>query len=183
MPMTKGDSMGEIRSTLDIIMEKTRGLSMSEQEKNAIKTQEMTGKIKGLIQKFLDGVLDIDTLKIEVTALTEEDQDMVERMIIEECIPRIRLGENNEPILKILEGTAGSYGTPFRDILKGFEDRLKRDKAVREKELKQALEHKGISGTAVIPNIQASSEWVQYVSEMKERLKQQLTSYSKELKD
>ena len=170
--------MGEIRSTLDIIMEKAKGLSVSEEEKKAFKTQEMAGKIKGLIRKFLDDVLDMDRLKVEVEALAERDQDMVRRMILEESIPLIRLGEDNESILKTLEGTTGMHTAPLREILKDFEDRLEQEQAVREYELKQELENRGITGTAVIPNIQADPDWGQYVSEMRERLQVQLGLYT-----
>ena len=55
--------MGEIKSTLDIIMEKTKGLTMTEEEKTAFKSKEMEGKVKGALQKFLDGILDVERLK------------------------------------------------------------------------------------------------------------------------
>ena len=48
--------MGEIKSTMDIIMEKTKGLTMTEEEKAEYKHKELTGKVRGLIQKFLDGI-------------------------------------------------------------------------------------------------------------------------------
>ncbi len=36
--------MGEIKSTLDIIMEKTKGLTMTEEEKGAFRKKEGEGK-------------------------------------------------------------------------------------------------------------------------------------------
>ena len=61
--------MGEIKSTLDIIMEKTKGLTMTEEEKTEYRQQELTGKVRGLIQKFLEGVLKLEKFKVEVAAL------------------------------------------------------------------------------------------------------------------
>ena len=95
--------MGEIRSTLDIIMEKTKGLSMSEEEKKAFKKQETAGKIRGLIQKYLDGTVAMDKLKVEIAALAEKNQDMVKLrqmhgLIIRGLhllISRILIGERN----------------------------------------------------------------------------------------
>ena len=49
--------MAEIKSTLDIIMEKAKKFSVTEEEKKGFKRQELEGKIKGLVQKALDGVL------------------------------------------------------------------------------------------------------------------------------
>ncbi|NQT55992.1 MAG: hypothetical protein HQ551_07155, partial [Desulfobacteraceae bacterium] len=78
--------MGEIRSTMDIIMEKTKGLTMTEKEKAEFQQRELTGKIKGLIQKFFDGSINLDRLKIEAVALREEQQEMFDQIIKEEAI-------------------------------------------------------------------------------------------------
>ncbi len=169
--------MGEIRSTLDIVMEKTKGLTMSEEEKRAFKEEEMAGKIKGLIQRFLDGVLDMERLKIEVAGLEEKDEDKVKVMIREESISKIEPGETNEPILRILEEVTGLETESVRTALKGFEGRLEQEKGVREKELIKSLDKKGISGSAVIPNIQADPEWAQHVSEMRDEFQEKLGVY------
>ena len=170
--------MGEIRSTLDIIMEKTKGLTMSDEEKKAFKEQEMARKVRGLIQKYLDGILGLDRLRTEAAALAETDEDMVRAMIRKECIPRIELGENNEPILGILEETTGLDTVSIRTALKDFEDKLEQEKGVREKELIKRLDKKGISGSAVIPNMNANSEWAERVSEVKNEFQEKLRSYS-----
>ena len=169
--------MGEIRSTLDIIMEKTKGLTMSEEERRAFKEQEMEGKVKGLIQKFLDGGLDMVKLKMEMTVLAETNEDMVRMMIRKESIPRIEIGVNNEPILRILEETTGLDTVSIRTALKDFEGKLEQEKGVREKELIKSLDKKGISGSAVIPNIQADPEWAQHVSEMRDEFQEKLGVY------
>jgi len=175
--------VGEIRSTFDIIMEKTKGLTLSEEEKKAYKEQEMAGKVKGLVQKLLDGILDMDKLKIEVGALAENDKDMLIRMIREESIARIKLGGNNEPVLRVLEETTELDAAPIREFLKDFEGRLEREKGAREKRLNQRLEEQGISGSAVITNIKADPEWVQYVLEMREGFQEKLTSFCEKLSD
>jgi hypothetical protein len=170
--------MGEIRSTLDIIMEKTKGLTMSEEERRAFKEQEMEGKVKGLIQKFLDGGLDMVKLKMEMTVLAETNEDMVRMMIRKESIPRIEIGENNEPILRILEETTGLDTVSIRTALKDFEGRLEQEKGVREKELIKSLNKKGLSGSAVLPNLGADPEWGQRVSEMRNEFQKKLGSYT-----
>lgn len=175
--------MGEIRSTFDIIMEKTRGLTMSDEEKKAFKEQEMARKVKGLIQKFLDGILDMDQLRVKVAGLADKGGDMVKRLIREESISRIELGGNNEPLLGALEEITESDDKSLREVLKEFEQSLEREKVSREKGLKKTLEKQGISGSAVVPNINADAEWSRYVSEMREEFKERLNSYSGERSD
>jgi len=169
--------MGEIRSTLDIIMEKTRDLKISDEEKEAFKEQEITGKIKGLIQKFLDGIIDMEQLRGEVSGLVEKGGDMVKRLIREESVSRIELEGNNEPLFRLLEEITGSEVDSLREVLKAFEKRLEREKDTREQGFKKRLEKQGISGSAVLPNINADPEWSRYVSEIKEEFQERLASY------
>jgi hypothetical protein len=175
--------MGEIRSTLDIIMEKTKGLTMSEKEKKAFKEQEMAGKVKGLIQKFLDGILDMDQLKGEVAGLGEKGGDMVKRLIREESVSRIEPEGDNEALLRLLEEVTGSDARSLREVLKEFQQRLEREKAALEKKLRKELEKQGISGSAVIPNISADTEWAHYLSEMRDEFHERISSYGGERSD
>jgi hypothetical protein len=57
--------MGEIKSTLDLVMEKTKDLTLSSEEKKAQKQKEIENRIKGLLQKYQDGFLSKSELKTE----------------------------------------------------------------------------------------------------------------------
>jgi DNA-binding protein YbaB len=166
--------MGEIKSTLDIIMERTRNLTMTEEEKRAFKEQEMAGKVKGLVQRYLDGSMDLKRVKVEVAGLLEKDKDMAGWLIKKEVMDRIEVGKNNEPLLDLLENTIGMHGTPIRKMLAAFEQRLKHEGEAREKAIGETMKKRGISGSAVLPNLEADQEWrsrtMEIEKEMKERL-------------
>ena len=49
--------MGEIKSTLDLVMEKTRHLTLSQKEKDGQKQIEVNKRLKGLLQKYRDNLL------------------------------------------------------------------------------------------------------------------------------
>jgi hypothetical protein len=108
---------------------------------------------------------------------------MVKRLIREESISRIELGGNNEPLLGVLKEITESDDKSLREVLKEFEQSLEREKVSREKGLKKTLEKQGISGSAVVPNINADAEWSRYVSEMREEFKERLNSYNGERSD
>ena len=59
--------MAEIKSTLDLIMEKTKGLTLSPEEKEKILREEWLKKAKGWIQKFLDDRTDLGKVKDELS--------------------------------------------------------------------------------------------------------------------
>ncbi|MCX5842099.1 MAG: hypothetical protein NTY16_11755, partial [Deltaproteobacteria bacterium] len=58
--------MAEIKSTLELIMERTKNLTMTEEEKENLQKKERAGKINGLVQKYLDRIISVKTLKSEI---------------------------------------------------------------------------------------------------------------------
>jgi len=166
--------MAEIKSTLDIIMEKTKGLTMTDEEKRELKRKEMAGKFKGLVQKFLDNIIDLDRLKVEAAALGEGHEDMFRRVSIQETMGRIGPEGDNEPVLKILESTTGMDTGPIRKFMTDFERKLAKEKGVHEKGLRERLKKKGVSGSAVIPNLSADSQWRDYISKQKDEFRSKI---------
>lgn len=168
--------MGEIKSTLDIIMERTRNLTMTEEERRALKEQEMAGKVKGLVQRYLDGLLDLKRVTVEIAALQEKDKDMADRLIKDEVTDRIEVGKNNEPLLDMLENTIGMHGTPVRKILAAFEQKLKHEGEAREKAIRETMKKRGISGSAVLPNLEADQKWRRRAMEIEKEMKEKLVN-------
>ena len=141
----------------------------------------MAGKIRGIIQKFLDGILELDRFKIEIAALEKDNQDMVTRLVFDELLQKIRPEEDNTLFLQILDTREGIDTAPIKEILAGLEKRLAEEKAVYEKGLMESLKNKGISGSAVIPNINADPNWIHKISEMRKGFEERLRSYRKNL--
>jgi hypothetical protein len=168
--------MAEIKSTLDIIMERTRGLRMTEAEKRSFKEQETAGKIKGLVQKCLDGAIDLSRFQEQATGLKNEvrDEMMVGRLFAEECLDRIELGKDNERLFGMIEKTANLDVPGLKEKLKEIEARVKQEKVIRESRLTAGLKERGVSGSAVIPNISADPGWNEYVGKMKQAFKKEV---------
>jgi len=151
--------MAEIKSTLEIIMERAKGLTITDEEKMEFRRKEMTGRVKGLIQKFVDGYMDDERLRVEVAAVEKEDKDMLNQILIKDSISRIKPGEDNKPVLDVLEKTTGEDTGPIRNFLAKFESSLEKERSSQEKALRKRLRKNGITGSAVIPNLNADPEW------------------------
>jgi hypothetical protein len=170
--------MAEIKSTLDLIMERTKGLTMTDEEKRAFKERETAGKIKGLVQKYIDGLIDLDRCQAEVTALKREvkDEATVNRLFGKECLDRIELGKDNERLLGVLETSATVDVPKLRKSTRKFEALLEQQKAIQEKALIAELRKRGISGPSVIPNLDADPKWKEYLGRMKKSFKEEVQS-------
>jgi len=93
--------MGEIRSTLDIIMEKAERVTVTDEDKDAFMKNEVEGKVRGLLQKYLDGIINQERLKREVRAMSDERYVVATTVLKKECLGRIEPGEDNRPLLKM----------------------------------------------------------------------------------
>jgi len=166
--------MAEIRSTLDIIMEKTKNLTLTEEEKKAFRKKEIEGKVKGLMLKFIDGLMDLNNLKMEISAIDEKNLEMAMEVVKKETLDRIDPEADNRRLLEILEQVAGIDTTPFERLLSDFNKDLDREKGIHEQRLMKQIQEKGISGSAVLPNIHAHQEWIQFVLDTKEKFRENM---------
>jgi hypothetical protein len=166
--------MAEIKSTLDIIMEKAKKFSVTEEEKEGFRRRELEGKIKGLVQKTLDGVLDSERFQTELVAMQAKDTDIVYQILKEEVVGRIEVEANSEALLKILENIAGPASPAVRNTLADSEKKGEQQKESRRKALLESFKMKGISGSAVLPNLDADPRWGPIKSEMRRQLQEKI---------
>ncbi len=71
--------MAEIRSTLDIIMEKAKNLTVTDEDKKDFVEKEVQGRVKGLFQKYLDGILSTQQLKTKMASFDAERRPVDEK--------------------------------------------------------------------------------------------------------
>jgi len=166
--------MAEIKSTLDIIMEKAKKFSVTEEEKKGFRRQELEGKIKGLVQKTIDGILDYRRFQVEVAALQTKEKHLADQVLKDEVVTRLEVERNSETLMKLLEYAAGPASPAVRKVLGEFEKKGEKQKETRRKTLLESFKKKGISGSAVLPNLDADAEWARIKAEMRRQLQEKI---------
>jgi hypothetical protein len=166
--------MAEIKSTLDIILEKAKKFSATEEEKQGFKRQELEGKIKGLIQKAIDGVLGSERFQVELASLQSKDKVLVDPILKGELVARLEVEGNSEALLKMLKSTAGPTWAAVEEVLAVFENKADKQKESRLNALLEELKGKGVSGSAVLPNLDADAEWLRARVEIRRQLQEEI---------
>jgi len=154
--------MAEIKSTLELIMERTKHLALTEDEKKDFQRKEVQGKVKGFLMKFMDGLMDLEKLKQGIGSLEEDDPQVVKKIVLQECLDRIKLQKDNAMPFDVLEQVVSVDIKPFQKLLSDFLSELDNARSVREQGLKKQIHEKGISGSAVLPNLKADPEWASF---------------------
>jgi hypothetical protein len=167
--------MGEIKSTLDLVMEKTRNLTLSSAEKQEQKQKEMQSRLKGMLQKYLDGLLTRNQLKKDYANLKMDLDPADDAFLIQEILNRLDPDQDNQLLLETLADcckvdTAGIKGTidEYRNI-------HHRAALKRTAQLKADLARNfDVSGSAVVPNLEADAQWRREVQGMQRRFEDNL---------
>lgn len=166
--------MAEIKSTLELIMEKTKDMTPTNEEKKAFRKKEIQGKVKGLLMKFLDGFLDLDNLKNKIAPFEEKDHAAVRNVLINDCLDRIDPEADNAFPFDILQHVTGIDIEPIRKLLSDFSTTLEGERHGYEQRLSSRIREKGISGSAVLPNLEADADWTHFLQESKMRFREKI---------
>ncbi len=152
--------MAEIKSTLDLVLEKTRHLSLSSREKREIAEQELEKRINGLLQKYQDGILTLAELETEYMSIAEKDKQTADRVLIEEIVGRLDPRENNAPLFEALARLGGTGTAGLESVVDEYRDAYRIAAERRFVDLKNMLARNyRISGSAVVPNLAVDEPW------------------------
>lgn len=154
--------MGEIKSTLDLVMEKTKNLNLSNEEKQDQKNKEIESRLRGLLQKFQDQQITLERFKSEYQTLRKGFNLMGKQNehLLKAVCGQIELGKKNQALFELLSQFADASIEGITSVLQEFDEAI--DAAARERSKiskdKLAEEH-FISGSAVVPNLEADKAW------------------------
>ena len=163
--------MAEIKSTLDLIMEKTAGLVMTDEEKARAKSQEREKQARGLAIRLLDGSLRIRALEKEVVKSggenPEEFRRMVGQSLIREADLGVEAGNGSDPLsgTSFQEGLTALWPQRAEEITAAV-DLCEREyghalvelKSQKAEEIMDGLKNRGIYGSALRPVVKAEMD-------------------------
>jgi len=154
--------VAEIRSTIDLIMERTRGMTLSEDEKGNLRREEFTRRARGLRLRLLDNPTGAEEILSALQSESEEDRALLQTLLWEEMVQAVPADESALPQLELLgklpqAGSKASTLAQMRSFIKSrLKDRSRDRRTILAREQKK-LAAFGISGTAVVPKIPKQS--------------------------
>jgi hypothetical protein len=154
--------MGEIKSTLELAMERTKNLVMTPEERQEMARREDETRVRAAVRKLLDGELRPAELAEQVAHLQRDrpefsGRDAAYRSIAKALVP----GENEGITLEALQ----ALGFPRFDDL----EKLVRETIAEADQLDAEASERllgnlaagGIRGSAVVPNPETDFVWQQ----------------------
>ena len=167
--------MGEIKSTLDLVMEKTKHLSLSSEEKQKQEKAEVEKRINGLLQKYQDQALSTEDLNTEFEKLKKEFSLADDTILVDQILKGLDLQQDNHQLLALLNIYCSQDLQAIESVLNEFQDELNATASYRMVQLREDLAQMHfISGSAVVPNLQADATWQAEDGEIRSKFKAKL---------
>ena len=177
--------MSEIKSVIEIAMEKTKHLKMTEEETERFKKDELIKKAEGLLSRYLSGKLELEKLKGEINSQKREREELLQSVLLY-LINSITIVKNPKHALEALKHLLENDAKEI--VLRKIEDTFVRFEQDEQREyknfqlkLKEELQLKGFSGSAVLPNVESSKKWHHYLKDLTNRYEEEITVLKKKL--
>ncbi len=167
--------MGEIKSTLELVLERTKNLKFDDKEREAILAEERNRKVRGIVQRYIDGIEPIKQFLKRIEELSRKEPDIDwKRLVWLNLLRSINMYNNNREIILALRELNFPY---VQEVLSAVELGLK-EKKILKKELNNKiidrLRNMKISGSAIIPNVEAEEEYNEKLKAIQDKIIQKL---------
>lgn len=157
--------MGEIKSAIELAMERTRNMSLTEEEKVQQHKDEFEKLLQGALQRYSDEIMSIDEFRERISQLQAELHLNENQLVIKAVLQRIDPDKENERWLSLLAVLAPLLCDRLPEILAEYrEQRLKIIQAAQQQMLDRLARKHGITGSAIAPNPEKSAEYQHGIS-------------------
>jgi phosphoribosyl-ATP pyrophosphohydrolase len=151
--------MAEIKSTLDLVLERTKNLTMTEEEKASLQRKELEGKIRGWGQKYLDGLMDLSAVRTEMASIPENHRKAGRNILKGFVLEHIDTQGDIGKIFDLLEGILEESRESYLAAIQNFQKALAAERSRFLEALRAGLAGRGISGSAVTPSLARDEAW------------------------
>ncbi len=176
--------MGEIKSAIELAMEKTKGMHLSHEEKEKIKEEELHSKAQGLVNRFLEGDFHLKEVEKDLAKYEPGQRGPMEKLMLRYLRDAINLDRDNDLIFQGIEAFDKTSKNPIKkikELVEGYRQRQEKEYKQAEKVLLKKLEREGISGSAVQPRLEGSQEWQEVLNKFKPPFEDQLHTLKEQL--
>ncbi len=178
--------MAEIKSAIELAMERTKGLHLSREEKEKLQEEELQSKARSLVNRFLEVDFHLRDVEKELAKCNPQQREELEKLIVRYLTEAIALGRDTDLIFQGIESfreKSKSIIKKMQGLIESYQERKEKEYQKTERDLLTKLEELGISGSAVQPKIEGSQEWEEALAKFKQPFEDQLQNLKKELEE
>jgi hypothetical protein len=156
----ESEAMAEIKSTLELALERTKKMAISEKEKEEIRQKKLLEKAKGLFHRYREGHAPLSELRKEIERMDDKTSAAVKDFLLSQWIDALSLKDEDERLIKGIEwlknGRLEETMRRFRQLSSQYREETEKIRQETRTQLVEALKGEGIAGSAIEPNVEGS---------------------------
>jgi hypothetical protein len=166
--------VGEIKSTIDLVLEKTKDLALSGDEKVELARRELENKVLGFINRYVDNLLPLNQLKEELEKIDTEARGLAYRLFKKNLLAHFSLDIDNTSLLSALREISGFDTEPLAILQKEYQSAKEESRRSFTERILADLKDRRISGSAVVANLDQDPEWNQLLKDLRESYQERI---------
>ena len=178
--------MGEIKSTLELAMEKTKKFAISEKEREEMKQEEVLQKAASLFHRYREGLLSLHEILRQIDRMEKERATTVKELLLSQWIDALSLDDDEQKIFKGIElleqRNIDEARQEFRSLLSRYQREKEKIKEKVRLQLIERLRKEGIYGSAVEPKFEGNELWDKENEKLDHAYRIKLEEIKKELR-
>lgn len=161
-------------------MERTKHLSMTEEEKIRQNHADAERKIRGLVRKYLDHVMDIRQMGLAYETFKTRHDLSDDRLLVEEAVANMDFSKDNRGLIALITEICHLDVTGLNAILEDYENRLESENNSLKREiLRRLAENHEIQGPAVLPSPDSDPSWIKAVAGLRAEFQLKLGKWAR----
>jgi hypothetical protein len=178
--------MGEIKSTLELAMERTKKFAISEKEKEEMKQKEILQKATSLFHRYREGHVPLNEILKEIGRMEKKTANTVKESLLSQWIDALSLDDDDERIFKGIESLKGRsidrVKQKFHSLLSQYQEEKERVKEKVRVQLAETLRKDGIYGSTVEPKIEGGELWKKEIEKLSHSYRVKLEEIKEQLR-
>lgn len=177
--------MAEIKSAIELAMERTRDLVVSSKEREAMATKEIEDKVKAVFRRYREEMVDEGDASKELNRINA-DQALKKAIIVNALVAEFDVHKNNERLLALFHAAGIDLPQAIRKELeklnKAFREEVEAREMVIRQMIRDNLAESGIAGSGIEPNLTAWDEWREEVENAGNVFKKKMEELKEKIK-
>lgn len=179
------EEMGEIKSSLELALERTKGLKITEKEREEIKRKEILQKAEAFAHRYQEGSMSIKEIQKEMERMEKKRATELEEYLVNLWMKNLSLNFEDEKLIDGIEElknrSMDEIRKEFRNLLTSYQEEKEKARQKIRTIILEGLKEEGFDGSAIEPRIEISAHWQeenfkidQFYQERLEKLKSRL---------
>jgi hypothetical protein len=177
--------MAEIKSSIELAMEKTKNLVMDDHERRLLENREMEAKIRAVLRRYQESMIGSEEVARELAAL-QGDDTLTRYLSLDLLVQDFDVKKDSGRFWDLFELLSGHMNVSLRDEVVELRKALHREIEKREESIRdqiaKRLKAMGITGDGVEANLESWGEWREGIEETGTVFRNRLREWKEKLK-